>query len=194
MEFIQAEEDTPKYGNKLNYKNLPQKHLVKTTREGGFVTHYYHRVVLHKEFAQALNVVIIVKVNLKTQKQDHITLFSSDLDLGYELLVDYYRLRFQIKFNFRDAKQHFGLEDFMNTTEEGVANAANLSFFMVNLSHKQLQDWTSGTAHSGILDLKSYHRGLKYAKKTIKMLLEKPEPILLEEIMEGVGSLGRIHL
>jgi putative transposase len=28
--------------------------------------------------------------------------------------VDYYSLRFQIEFNFRDAKQYWGLEDFMN--------------------------------------------------------------------------------
>lgn len=183
----------PKYGNKLDMKNLPTTHLVKTTRAGQAVTQYYQRVVLHKEFAQALNVVILVKTNLRTQKQAHIILFSSDLELAYERLVEYYGLRFQIEFNFRDAKQHFGFEDFMNRTEAGVRNAANLAFFMVNVSAKQLQDWTRGSPDCGILDLKSYYRGLKYAKETIKMLLKKPEPILLDEIIEQVGSLGRIH-
>lgn len=42
-------------------------------------------------------------------------------------MIDYYKLRFQIEFNFRDAKQHWGLEDFMNTKEIAVANAASLS-------------------------------------------------------------------
>ena len=37
-----------------------------------------------------------------------------------------------IEFNFRDAKQHWGLEDFMNVTPTGVTKAANLSLFMVN--------------------------------------------------------------
>ena len=60
--------------------------------------------------------------------------FSSDLALGYEKLIDYYRLRFQIEFNFRDAKQYWGLEDFMNVTQRSVYNGANLSLFMVNLS------------------------------------------------------------
>jgi putative transposase len=184
----------PKYGKKLDMKNLSPKHLVKTTREGQVVGQWYKLVALHKEFAQALNVVILVKTNLRTQKQAHVIVFSSDLDLDYELLVEYYGLRFQIEFNFRDAKQHFGLEDFMNRTEQGVRNAANLSFFMINVTEKQLQDWTRGRADSGILDLKSYYRGLKYAKETIKMFLKKPEPILLEEIFEHVGSLGRIHL
>jgi hypothetical protein len=45
----------------------------------------------------------------------------------------------------------------------------------------------------GILDLKSYFRGIKYAQETLKLLLEKPAPILMEEILEKVGSLGRIH-
>jgi putative transposase len=56
-------------------------------------------------------------------------------------LIDYYVLRFQIEFNFRDAKQFWGLEDFMNTSETGVTNAANLSFFMVNVSHRLLRDF-----------------------------------------------------
>jgi len=56
------------------------------------------------------------------------------LELSAEHLVEYYRLRFQIEFNFRDAKQFWGLEDFMNINQTGVTNAANLSLLMVNLS------------------------------------------------------------
>ena len=44
---------------------------------------------------------------------------------------DDYRLRFQIEFNFRDAKQYWGLDDFMNTSPTAVTNAANLALFMV---------------------------------------------------------------
>ncbi len=83
---------------------------------------------------------MIVKTNLKKQKVGHVILFSSDEELGWEKLMEYYSLRFQIEFNFRDAKQHFGLEDFMNTTATGVENAANLSFLMVNVSAKLLED------------------------------------------------------
>ena len=45
-----------------------------------------------------------------------------------------YTMRFKIEFNFRDAKQYWGLEDFMNTKETAVTNAVNLAFFMVNFS------------------------------------------------------------
>ena len=54
------------------------------------------------------SIVVIVKTNLKTQAVAHVVLFSSDLDQAYDQLIDYYRLRFQIEFNFRDAKQYWG--------------------------------------------------------------------------------------
>ena len=82
--------------------------LKETPVEGHIKTCLYQMQMLHKEFAQPLNVVIIVKTNLRTQARAHVVLFSSDLDLAYVPLVDYYSLRFQIEFNFRDAKQYWG--------------------------------------------------------------------------------------
>jgi putative transposase len=180
-----------KYGNKLSPYSLPEKYLKQTETEGEIVTRYYQGIFLHKEFTRALNVVIIVKTNKKTGAVSHVILFSSDHELGYEELVKYYRLRFQIEFNFRDAKQHWGLEDFMNVSEAGVTNAANISFFMVSLSQVMLKD--EAQSRQSVLDLKCYYRALKYIAETIKMLVEKPEGLLLEEIIEQVGSLGRIH-
>ena len=80
-------------------------------------THIYQMSLWHKKFAELLNIVVIVKTNLKTHKTAHVVLFSSDLTLGYAQLIDYYRLRFQLEFNFRDAKQYWGLEDFMSVKE-----------------------------------------------------------------------------
>lgn len=40
--------------------------------------------------------------------------------------MKFYSLRFQIEFNFHDAKQSWGLEDFMNDKENAVTNATNL--------------------------------------------------------------------
>jgi len=147
----------------------------------------------HKEFAQPLNVVIIVKTNLLTQAWAHVILFSSDLGLPYDKLMDYYCLRFQIEFNFRDAKQYWGLEDFMNVTPKAVTNAANLALFMVNLSYRLLRDFRQSDPDCSVLDLKADCRGYKYVDQTIKMLPEKPEPVLLAQIFHKVACLGRIH-
>ena len=70
-------------------------------------TQVYQMSLWHKKFAEMLNVVVIVKTNLQTHKTAHVVLFSSDLTLGHDLLIDYYRLRFQLEFNFRDAKQYW---------------------------------------------------------------------------------------
>jgi putative transposase len=167
-----------KYGSKLDYHNMPEKYLKETTVEGPIHTRVYQAQLLHREFAQPLNVVIIVKTNLHTLAQAHAILFSSDLTLAYTSLVDYYGLRFQIECNFRDAKQHWGLEDFMNVTPTGVTNAANLSLFMVNVAARLQADARPRDPDYSILDLKADCRGYKYVEETIKMLPEKPEPVL----------------
>jgi len=182
-----------KYGHKLAYDPLPEKYLKETSIEGHIKTCIYQMQLLHKEFAQPLNVVLVAKTNLHTQARAHVLLFSSDLELAYAPLVDYYGLRFQIEFNFRDAKQYWGLEDFMHVTPTGVTNAANLSLFMVNVAYRLQMDGRQYEPDYSVLDLKADCRGAKYVEETIKMLPEKPEPVLLAKILKRVAGLGRIH-
>ena len=182
-----------KYGSKVVYDKIPEKYLVSQKIEKGILTNTYQAKMLHKSFAQVLNVVIITKTNLKTGNFAHIILFSSDMELSYEKIIDYYSLRFQIEFNFRDAKQFWGLEDFMNIKKVPLTNALNLSLFMVNLSQVLLREFQQTNPESGILDLKAYFRAAKYFEETIKMLPQKPEPILFEQIFGRLASLGAIH-
>ena len=182
-----------KYGRKVDYDHIPEQYLKETTVEGHIQTCLYQAYLLHKEFAQPLNVVIIAKTNLRTQARAHVLLFSSDLELAYTSLVDYYSLRFQIEFNFRDAKQYWGLEDFMHVTPTGVTNAANLSLFMVNVAYRLRADVHPRDPDYRVLDLKADCRGYKYVEETIKMLPEKPEPVLFAKILNQVAGLGRIH-
>ena len=180
-----------KKGERLRLDEIPPKYWQKEVREKEIVTNYYQGIFRHPSFGMELKVVIIEKINKKRKQIGHAILFSSDVDLSWEKIVAYYSLRFQIEFNFRDAKQHFGLEDFMNTSERGVENAVNLSFLMVNLSAKLLAE--KGESCLGINDLKSQYRGAKYARWIIKKVLKKAEPIKINEIIEEVGRLGSIH-
>jgi putative transposase len=118
-----------KYGQKLDYQNIPSEYLKSKSVDEDIKTQIYQMPLWHKKFSDLLNIVVIVKTNLQTSKTAHVVLFSSDLSLGYESLIDYYRLRFQIEFNFRDAKQYWGLEDFMSVKERPVYNSANLAMF-----------------------------------------------------------------
>ncbi len=181
------------YGQKINYRHIPEQYLVEQSTQGDILTRIYQAVMLHQDFAQALNVVILTKTNLKSGAFANVNLFSSDLEIPYEKIIDCYSLRFQIEFNFRDAKQYWGLEDFMNVKEIPLTNALNLALFMVNLSQVLLRDLRQTFPESSILDLKAYFRAAIYFQETIKMLPQKPEPILLEQIFGQVASLGRIH-
>ncbi|OGO38045.1 MAG: hypothetical protein A2W35_21630 [Chloroflexi bacterium RBG_16_57_11] len=183
----------PKYGQKINYANLPDEHLQQSTVEDGIQTDIYQAKMWNKEFPIPLNVVIIHKTNLKTQAVAHVVLFSTDLDLPFDLLIDDYKLRFQIEFNFRDAKQYWGLEDFMNVEQTPVTNAANLWLFMVNLSQLLLDRYRLDDPAFSVLDLKARYRGDRYVDETIKMLPQKPDADLLAAIFIQVAGLGRIH-
>jgi putative transposase len=183
----------PKYGDKIDVHKLKKKDLKSETANDGVRTQIYQTTLLNKEFAFPLNVVVILKTNLATHAQAHVILFSTDLELSYEKIIDYYALRFQIEFNFRDAKQYWGLDDFMNVKEVAVTNAASLSFFMVNFSTLLLHRFRKTNPDFSILDLKSHYRGCRYVSETIKLLPQKPDGILLAEIFQQIARLGMVH-
>lgn len=182
-----------KYGEKLDLKAMPARFLRETRVAGGVETCFYQVEALQKEVAERLNVVVIVKTNLRTQKRAHVVLFSSDVTLGYERVVEYYGLRFQIEFTFRDAKQYWGLDDFMTVTASGVENAANLSLLMVSLSSVLVRQERVKDAESSVLDLKATYRGAKYVSETIKLLPTNMDEGLIVQLVRQVAGLGRIH-
>jgi hypothetical protein len=183
----------PKYGDKVDVRKMKNKYLKSNKTEDDIRTQIYQATLLNREFASPVNVVVILKTNLSSKKQAHVILFSTDLELSDQKLYDYYTLRFQIEFNFRDAKQYWGLDDFMNVKQEAVTNAANLSFFMVNFSSVLLRRYRELNPEFSVLDLKSHYRGCRYASETIKLLPQKPDGILLAAIFEQIARLGMVH-
>jgi putative transposase len=183
-----------KYGDRLNVAELPADRLKSSHTQAGYLTQVYQVRCLHKSFDRHLNVVILKKTHLLSGRVGQVILFSSDLFLGAATLIDYYTLRFQIEFTFRDAKQHFGLEDFMGVTQTSVGNAMGLSLFLVNLSSYLLGEWRTRYAGAGIADLKSGYRGRFYASFMLKLLPEKPEGLVWDQLVEQMGRLGCIHL
>lgn len=182
-----------KFGKKLDYQHIPVQYLKKTEVEASIETRIFQLQLLNREFSVPLNVVVLIKTNLETKAWGHVVLFSSDLDLSYDHLIDFYSLRFQIEFNFRDAKQYWGLEDFMNVNPIAVTNAANLSLFMVNVSQLLMCRYRIDDPDFSILDLKAYYRGYRYVTETIKILPNLPDQNLISQLFQKVTSLGRIH-
>jgi putative transposase len=182
-----------KYGKKLDYRQIPEAYLKESSVEEAIETKIYQMNLWHKKFADLLNIVVIVKTNLTTQAVAHVVLFSSDMNLAYAQLIDYYRLRFQLEFNFRDAKQYWGLEDFMTIKQTPVYNSANLARFMVNLSHALMRPLQPHWPGVSVNDLKAWFRSRKYVVETLKLLPEMPEPIFIEQAIAQVAALGRVN-
>jgi putative transposase len=185
---------TPRYGEKLNYNQLPIETLRHSVNDGEYRIDTYQMWVFHKSFSEALNVVVVVKTHLKTGKHGHVVLFSTDLDLTADQIVDYYSLRFQIEFNFRDAKQYWGLDDFMNVKPVSVTNAVNLTFLMVNLSAVMLKPYRDSQPDFSVLDLKAQFRARRYLDETIKMLPDPPGDDLVSRIWRRLTAFGGIRV
>ena len=192
--FPYAGRERPRiYGQRFNPQQIDAKYRVSTETHENITTEVYQAKLRHKKFPEPLNVVCILKTQPLREKKSHVLLFSSDLALDAEKMIDYYALRFQIEFNFRDAKQFWGLEDFMNINKTPVNNAANLSMFRVNVSAKLLAPLRLEHAGCSVLDLKARYREVKYLRETLKILPQKPDPIVIAQIAERLGSIGAIH-
>lgn len=181
-----------KYGDRITAEGLTKQHLCSKTVEKNIQTCVYQVQAWHKNFPDLLNVVFIIKTNLKTGAVARVILFSDDLGLAANTLIDYYSLRFQIEFNFRDAKQYWGLEDFMNIKQIQVSNFANFSLFMVTFSQLLLPQ-IEGLKPDSMLDLKTFHRARKITLRIINSLGIKSDEILIDNKIFQAAELGRIH-
>jgi putative transposase len=161
------------FGDKIDYKNLPPSALVKDqTIDGVTYLAYHFKKMLHKSFDMPLNVVMLVKKTGDKTSRPTI-LFSTDLDASADTIVNYYQARFQIEFNFRDARQFFGLSHFKNINAKQVQNAIGFAFFMVTLSNILIFEIKAKhpNCNISIQDLKAFFRAEKYLNE----LLNTPE-------------------
>ena len=108
-------------------------------------------------------------------------------------MIDYYRLRFQREFNFRDAKQYWGLEDFMSVKETPVYKSANLAMFMVNVSRALMRPRRAQWPACRVNDLKAWFRGRKYVLETLKLLPEMPDALFIDQVVSQMAELGRVN-
>jgi hypothetical protein len=161
-----------KYGQRVSSKAISDNYLIKTEIEKGVLYQYYQVEAWNKSITDyRLNVVIIKATVISSGKTGHCYLFTTDLSLSYDKIVDYYSLRFQIEFNFRDAKQYFGLADFKNYKESQVTNAVNLSFFMCNFAYILIEQFKEmfKLENVSLLDIKAFFRAEKIGNEALAL-------------------------
>ena len=117
----------PRLGGRMDVRKVPEAYLKETKVEDGIETRTYQMQLLHREFPEPLNVVVLLKINLETKAWAYVILFSSDLELPYHKLLDFYSLRFQIEIVCTQMTKAG-----VFTTWAGWNNVADFNFFIVN--------------------------------------------------------------
>lgn len=119
-----------KYDGKVDFKNLNLTHF-KIVEENS-KNKIYQALVYSKSLKRDINLVIVY--SNKKGKWSHKLYFCTDLSLSVQLLLKYYKTRFQIEFTFRDAKQHTGLDHCQARSNNKLYFHWNTSLTCINLA------------------------------------------------------------
>ena len=186
-----------KFGEQLRYDKLPAQNLKNTETQKGIKTQIYQfQKVWSRNSPCLMNVVIIQKTNRETQQTAQVILFCTDLELDWEKMIYLYAMRFQIEFNFRDAKQYFGLADLKNVKEQSVKNAVGMAFFMGNLSLILLEKakLKFQVDECSVQDLKAMFRADFYLQNILNTLDMPNKPLFNDPIFQNISYIGAVNL
>ena len=185
-----------KYGDKVDVTRLSQKYLVSVKTEKGIFFQVYQYKAWNKEMAEyLLNIVTIVATNRKTGKTFHTHFFSNDLQLSAQDMIDYYSLRFQIEYEFREAKQLFGLHKLKNFHQIQMTNMFHLSFLALLCAKIWQRQWAEKLAapNLSIIDLKNIFKAQWNLKNAIKLAKNDPNLFFNPQFMANFAPQDLIN-
>lgn len=186
-------------GQKVDLNNIDSKFFIQTIddKDSNVKTNVYQFQARTPKIAKhLLNVVVMVHIHKLTQKQSRTVLFTNDLKLEALIVIKYYALRFQIEFDFRDAKQFYGLADFKNYKQTQMTNAVNIAFTMTVIGKLVLEKYRNklDCPTMGIIDLKSVFRSQKYAEILLNNITFDPDVFLNSSQFLNLARLEAIHI
>jgi putative transposase len=186
-------------GDKVNLDNLDERFYISTIqdKDSNVSTKVYQfEAFTPKMSGLKLNIVVMVHTHLVTKKVSRNVLFTNDSTLEALKIIKYYSLRFQIEFDFRDAKQFYGLSDFKNYKETQVTNAVNIAFVMTVIGKLVLEKYKIKLhcPNMGIIDLKTVFRTQKCAEILLNNNKIDPNEFLSSPQFLKIARLEAIHI
>jgi hypothetical protein len=124
-----------KYDGKVDFQDWSRFDEVKSPEAG---QRWYSLVVWSVSLKREIRVVVLAKE--KEKKKSYAVLFSTDVKMSAELIVEYYRARFSIEFIFRDSKQYGGLSDCQARDEKALNYHFNAAVSSVNVARVMAQE------------------------------------------------------
>jgi hypothetical protein len=119
-----------KYDGKVQLRDLTRLSHVRQLESG---LDLYTLVVWHVSLKRQIRIAAVVDTR-KAGKTGVALLFSTDIELDAERILDYYKARFQIEFIFRDAKQFTGLCDAQTRQAQSLDFHFNAALSALNLA------------------------------------------------------------
>lgn len=119
-----------KYDGKVNPSDLNMEYF--NTIEDNSEHRMYQGIVYSKSLKREIN--LVVRYSYKKAKWSHKYYFCTDINLSAELVLEYYRTRFQIEFTYRDGKQFTGLDNCQARSENKLHFHFNASLTAINLA------------------------------------------------------------
>ena len=104
-------------------------------------------------------------------KTKNVLLFSTDINLKAEQILEYYQARFQIEFIFRDAKQFTGLSDCQSLNSQRLDFHFNASLVALNLAKYEAYN-RHLSANPFVFSMASYKR-LEFNRHLLSTFISK---------------------
>lgn len=186
-------------GGRVNYDQMPAKYLAQLTGN-----HFLKdQKIQEDQFCgyanaikgQLLNFVGIQLLRVRN-KRGQVILVSSDLTLTAEEIIQYYHLRFRMEFDFRNAKQFFGLSTFQTYKPKQVDMTGNIAFSMTLIAQILLEKYKKilQVENFSINDLKASFRVNYYYHAFFNIPQKHPEPFLFDQKMIQIIKNEAINL
>jgi len=118
-----------KYGKRLGIPTMSFRQIDFL----GQIAEIADAIVYTKMCPQQVRLVVRRTFSEKTKIYKYFCVYTTDLDLPVEKILQYYRLRWEQETAFRDSKQSFGFDDYQVQSETSISRFVQLSFVAMSV-------------------------------------------------------------
>jgi len=178
-----------KFAGKIDFKNIDKNVFTLFDDNDDFSC--YHAIVYSKALECNIKLVFLQE---KNEKQSYKLFFSTDLKLNAELIINYYKSRFQIEFLYRDAKQHTGLNDCQARDEKKLDFHFNASLSAINLAKSEhwLNIPKDERGSFSMVNIKTMYHNMLLLERFIKVFAVNPNLIKNNKYVKELINFGKI--
>ena len=179
------------YDGKIDTKNVSTKHfkIIKSDND-----EIVYEGIGHIRCLERWCKIIIVNTLKEGKVHKAFIYFSTDVNMVGEQIYQYYRLRYQIEFLFRDAKGFLGLEDSQSRQENALDFHFNISLSTLNIA--KAMHWLAVPKQErgafSMTDIKTQYINELVLDRIISIYGKDPSVEKLNPKIRDLYQLGRI--